>query len=65
MVLVSFDLRVKSFVLGYLDGDAFFIIVRDPIFAFVHKRNLSKVVSLFNPFINALIFSELFADLLI
>ncbi len=48
----------------YLDGDAFLVFVRDPIFAFVHKRNLSDVVPSFNPFlVTRLIFGDFFADL--
>ncbi len=52
-------------LMKYLDGDASFIVVWNPIFAFVHKRNLSYVVPSFNPFIITwLIFSDFFADLL-
>ncbi len=51
--------------MAYLDGDAFLVVVWNPIFFFAHIRNLSYVVPSFNPFINTwLIFSDFFADLL-
>ena len=50
--------------MAYLNGDAFLIVVWNPFFAFVHKRNLSNVVPSFNPFIITwLIFGDFFADL--
>ena len=51
--------------MAYFNGDTFLVFEWNPIVAFVHKRDLSYVVPLFNPFIvTRLIFSDFFADLL-
>ncbi len=50
--------------MAYFNGDTFLVFEWNPIVAFVHKRDLSYVVPLFNPFISTwLIFSDLVADL--
>ncbi len=49
---------------AYFNGDTFLVFVWNPIFAFVHKRDLSYVVPSFNPLIITwLIYGDFFADL--